>query len=240
VDIKTGGWASSTQAWIDFVDGTDPNRDFVIDAAMLDKLKNVSGTRVLDEGCGEGRICRQLARGGAETIGLDPTPEMIEQAIARHESGQYIEGYAENMPFLDNSFDTVVSYVSLCDMPDYRSAITEMARVLKPKGALLVAIHNAFCTTSPTGWLKNQQGEKQIFPVDNYTFEWGSKVAWKGIEVVNYHRPMSDYMKAFLSQQLTLKSYEEPLPSAQDVRDHPNVKDYLRVPVFVVMEWQKE
>ena len=104
---------------------------------------------------------------------------------------------------------------------------------------MVVAMHNAFVTTSPTGWLKDECGTKTLFPVDHYTFESGSKVAWRGIEVVNYHRPMSAYMSAFLDEGLHLVSYEEPLPSPQDVTDHPDLADYLRVSVFTVMEWAK-
>jgi len=104
---------------------------------------------------------------------------------------------------------------------------------------MVVALHNAFITTSPTGWMKDESGKKIKFPVDHYTFESGSKVAWRGIEVVNYHRPMSAYMSAFLNEGLRLVSYEEPLPSPESVTDHPDLADYLRVSVFTVMEWAK-
>ena len=237
--VGDNGWAGSAAAWVEFIDETDPNRAYVLDPVMNSKTAEVKGLRVLDVGCGEGRFCRALSERGAATVGIDPTPALLEVARARHPEGEYVECGAEAMPFKDREFDVVVSYVSLCDIPDYRAAIKEKARVLKPAGRMVVALHNAFVTTSPTGWLKDESGRKIVFPVDHYTFESASKVAWCGIEVVNYHRPMSAYMSAFLDEGLHLVSYEEPLPSPQDVTDHPDLADYLRVSVFTVMEWAK-
>ena len=138
-----------------------------------------------------------------------------------------------------NPLDLAVSYVSLCDIPDYRRAIAEMARVLKSGGRLLAALHTPFATTSPTGWLRDEHGAKTVFPVDHYTFESGTKVSWRGIEVVNYHRPQAGYMRAFLAAGLVLADYAEPLPDAEAIAACPSVADYLRVPVFTLMEWEK-
>lgn len=239
MEVETSLWDESADAWVEFVDGVDPNREYVLDPVMNALTADVDGLRVLDVGCGEGRFCRVLAERGAETVGVDPTVSLLERARERHAGGEYVECGAESMPFSDGSFDMVVSYVSLCDIPDYRAGIAEMARVLTPGGRMLIALHNAFATTSPTGWIK-EDGKKIVFPVDNYSFEWGSKVSWRGIEIVNYHRPMGDYMTAFLSNGLRLVSYEEPLPSPQDINAHPYLEDYLRVCIFVVQEWVKE
>lgn len=53
------------------------------------------------------------------------------------------EGDAHRLDFADNSFDTVVCTFSLCAIPDHRSAIKEMHRVLRPGGLLLLADHVA-------------------------------------------------------------------------------------------------
>ncbi|MCH7944848.1 MAG: class I SAM-dependent methyltransferase [Armatimonadetes bacterium] len=233
------GWAGSAAAWVEFVDATDPNRAYVLDPAMAEKAGDVRGLRALDVGCGEGRFCRLLSERGAATVGVDPTPALLEVARDRHPEGEYVEARAEQLPFEDASFDLAVSYVTLCDIPDYRRAISEMARVLKGGGRLLAAIHTPFVTTSPTGWLRDENGAKTIFPVDCYTFESGTKVSWRGIEVVNYHRPQAGYMRAFLAAGLILADYAEPLPDADAIAACPEVADYLRVPVFTVMEWAK-
>jgi ubiquinone/menaquinone biosynthesis C-methylase UbiE len=51
------------------------------------------------------------------------------------------EANAEDLPFSNDRFDTVVCTLSLCTIPDYERAITEMARVLRPGGWLLLLDH---------------------------------------------------------------------------------------------------
>jgi len=51
------------------------------------------------------------------------------------------EGDAQQLPFPDTSFDTVVCTLSLCNIPDNRRAIAEMKRVLRPGGRLLLLDH---------------------------------------------------------------------------------------------------
>lgn len=226
-------------AWAAFVDGVDTNREFVLDPVMIERCGDVRGLRVLDVGCGEGRFCRKLYELGALTVGLDPTTVLLDLARSRHPEGEYVEGVAESMPFEDGSFDLVVSYVTLLDMPDYRRAIAEMVRVLRPGGRLLAANLNSVSSTAIRGWHKGANDELLHMPVDNYSFEWGAVVEWRGIKIVNYHRPLEDYMDAFLSHGLRLTAYLEPIPAPDAIEEHPRLAEYWRVRHFVVLEWTK-
>ncbi|UYM05670.1 class I SAM-dependent methyltransferase [Solicola gregarius] len=77
--------------------------------------------------------------------GLDLSPEML--AIAKDAAshiGRTVtlkEGDAHQLPYPDESFDTVVCVFSLCNITDMRKAIAEMHRVLRPGGPLLLADH---------------------------------------------------------------------------------------------------
>ena len=239
VATESQHWNDSAQAWLDFVDGSDPNRDCVLDPAMLRLCGDVRGLRVLDVGCGDGRFCRMLSERGAVTTGIDPTAALLAVARERHPEGDYVEAFAESLPVAGAGFDLVVSYVTLCDIADYRKGIGEMARALKPGGRLLVANLNSVSSTAIEGWHKGEDGRQLHMPVDNYTFEWGAIVQWRGIRIVNYHRPMCDYMDAFLSQGLALTKFEEPIPSPEQIKERPRLAEYLRVRHFVVMEWRK-
>jgi len=81
----------------------------------------------------------------AHITGIELSPAML--AITRQRAtdlgidADLREGDAEALPFADNSFDTVVCVLSLCTIPDPAKAITEMARVLKPGGKLLLLDH---------------------------------------------------------------------------------------------------
>lgn len=231
------GWPESADAWIrDMGEFGDFGRRYVLDPVMLPRAINGS-TRALDIGCGEGRFCRMLRQHGVDATGVDPTPALLDAARRKDPEGQYFEGCAEALPFADASFDLAVSYLSLVDIPDVRKAIPEMARVLKPGGRLLIANLNSFNSAcADRGWMKDPAGRKLHYAVDQYLEERAMWVAWRGIRIVNHHRPLSLYMRLLLEAGLELTYFDEPLP----VADAPErAVDYARVPWFLVMEWRK-
>lgn len=82
---------------------------------------------------------------GVKLTGVDLSPAMLQ--IAHTRAGalgrevDLLEADAQALPFDDASFDTVVSTLSLCGIPDERMAIAEMSRVLRPGGRLLLLDH---------------------------------------------------------------------------------------------------
>jgi SAM-dependent methyltransferase len=232
-------WQASADAWIaDMGEHGDFGRRYVLDPIMLPRALTRSPKKALDVGCGEGRFCRMLKLHGVDVTGIDPTPAMITAARARDADGAYLEAMAERLPFADNSFDLVVSYLSLIDILDIHAAIPEMARVLNPGGALLIANLNSFNTAcADTGWIKGSAGERLYYPIDNYLQERSMWIEYRGIRIQNHHRPMSTYLRALLDAGLWLAYFDEPAPSA----DAPISKatNYRRAPWFLVMEWVK-
>jgi len=108
------------------------------------------GRRALDVCCGTGDLALTLARRGADTIGLDFTPSMLEVAAARGRmSGsrgglpaggavpQFVLGDAQHLPFGDNLFDIVTVGYGLRNLASWESGLAEMARVARPGGRLL-------------------------------------------------------------------------------------------------------
>src|SRR5207302_7962175 len=143
--------------------------------------------------------------------GIDTTPALLASARARDPECTFLEAAAERLPFDDNAFDLVISYLSLIDIPDMQAAISEMARVLKPGGALLIANLNSF-NTACSGWVKGGAGERLYFPIDNYLQERSIWIEYRGIRVMNHHRPMSTYMRALLDAGLRPTYLDEPAP----------------------------
>jgi ubiquinone/menaquinone biosynthesis C-methylase UbiE len=161
-------WQASADAWIaDMGEFGDFGRRHVLDPVMLARTLLRSPEKALDVGCGEGRFCRMLKSHGVGVTGIDPTPALLAAARARDPECTYLEAEAERLPFDDNAFDLVISYLSLIDIPDMQAAILEMARVLNPGGAVLIANLNSF-NTACSGWVKGDAGEHLYFPIDNY------------------------------------------------------------------------
>jgi ubiquinone/menaquinone biosynthesis C-methylase UbiE len=236
--MSDGGWKASAKAWIaDMGETGDYGRQFVLDAPLIARLRLLSGGRALDVGCGEGRFCRILRREGFDPVGLDPTAELLDAARAQDPDSLYVEGLGEALDFPDNSFDLVVSCLSLIDIEPAGQAIAEMVRVLKPGGTLLAANLTSFSTArAHDGWQRNLLGRKTHFAIDRYLEARAEWQRWRGIEIVNWHRPLKDYMQWFLSQGLVLTHFDEPAPTGGPSERGAS---YSRVPWYVIMEWRK-
>jgi ubiquinone/menaquinone biosynthesis C-methylase UbiE len=233
------GWQASADAWIaDQGENGDFSRRYVLDPVMVPRALAHSPKNVLDVGCGEGRFCRLLRKNGVACTGIDPTPALLATARKRDPGGFYVKGEAEHLPFGNESFDLVVSYLTLIDIPDIHVAIPEMARVLRPGGSLLIANLNGFNTACcDVGWIKDSEGKRRFYPLDRYMEERVMWLEYRGIRIVNHHRPMSTYMRALLDQGLRLVYFDEPLPVAET--HTKKAAEYRRAPWFHVMEWQK-
>jgi demethylmenaquinone methyltransferase/2-methoxy-6-polyprenyl-1,4-benzoquinol methylase len=96
---------------------------------------------VLDVGCGTGAHLELYVDSGAECVGLDASPAMLEQASARLGERADLElGDATALPHSDSSFDLVFTSLFLHELEESArvAAISEMARVVKPDGRILV------------------------------------------------------------------------------------------------------
>ncbi len=234
---SSNGWAASADAWIASLgeDG-DYSRKFILDEPMIERIRNRNFRKALDVGCGEGRFCRMMQALGITTIGVDPTLALIERARMLDPQGEYRIGRAETLEVEEESFDVVVSYLSLIDIPDIANAALRMVRALRPGGALLIANLTSFNTAGmPEGWKPDIDG-KLRFCIDNYLEERTIWVEWRSIQVQNWHRPLSAYLALLLGCGLELKHFDEPAPTGGDPR---TAERYRRVPWFHIMEWKK-
>ena len=108
---------------------------------LLRLLDLRAGDRLLDVGCGTGVLLDQISRRGSVVClyGIDPSSGMLRRARQRlADRAHLIQGEGAALPFADRSFGTVVSTSSLRYWPDAGDGFREIARVLQPKGRLLL------------------------------------------------------------------------------------------------------
>ncbi len=109
---------------------------------ILELLKP-HGARIIDIGCGRGKITRLLTELGADVVGIDPGERQLEHARAIPPVGgeTFLEGIAESLPFDDQSIDIALFFNSFHHVPQtsFRAAIEEAHRVLRPQGKLYFA-----------------------------------------------------------------------------------------------------
>lgn len=113
------------------------------DAVMSALLREPPG-RVLDVGCGTGilteRIQQEFAR--ARVAGCDFSSGMLRQAARRRSGPDWVRANALQLPFVDQSWDAVVSTEAFHWFPNQGAALREFLRVLRPGGRLLVSLIN--------------------------------------------------------------------------------------------------
>ena len=115
----------------------NPSNRHVADAEnrlMVDLLKPSRGESVLDIGCGTGTGFLPFFDLGLQVTGLDPSPYMLD--IAYRNAGDRADlhrGFAEDLPFEDNSFNYACMTTTLEFVEDPKKAVEEAARVAKDK-----------------------------------------------------------------------------------------------------------
>jgi ubiquinone/menaquinone biosynthesis C-methylase UbiE len=114
---------------------------------LVEQAAPAPGQRILDLGCGTGTLAIQVKRRepGAEVVGLDADPAMLSQAREKAERAgvelTLTEGFSNELPFEDGSFDRVLStlFFHHLDPEPKRQTAREIARVLSKGGELHVA-----------------------------------------------------------------------------------------------------
>ncbi|WP_284125623.1 class I SAM-dependent methyltransferase [Parerythrobacter aestuarii] len=110
------------------------------------RIVPLANGHVFELGCGGG-INQQFYNPDAidSYAGIDPDPTLLEYARAEaQKKGWNVDirsGIGEDIPFDDNSFDTVVCTYTMCSVQDQAQVIREMRRILKPGGKLLFLEH---------------------------------------------------------------------------------------------------
>ena len=103
-------------------------------------LRHLEGFRkVLSVGCGPAIIEIALCDAGFQVTGLDVSRETLERAP---DGIRAVVAHAGDMPFPESSFDAVIYVASLQFIKDYREALENTARVLRPAGKLIVMLLN--------------------------------------------------------------------------------------------------
>lgn len=167
--------------------------------ALCDLLPSLKSKRVLDVGCGTGRVTSILADGGAACIvGIDFSFSMLEQASTQLRSSpntHLIAAAGQRLPFADNSFDLVTCSLMISHLEDLFGVVAELARLIKPGGRMLISEFHPFWHL--LGWDRSFQKQKN------------GQVARIRIRYFRYL--YEDYFQAFKAAKLEIEAIREPL-----------------------------
>lgn len=191
----------------------------IIFPAIMEQLGNVKGKRILDYGCGDGRLSRKMAESGAGVVGVDTSPSMIKvaQKKTKQKDVSYLHMQENNLQFLSNgSFDVVVAnlvFMMIQSKEEIEQSMKEMHRVLKKDGRIIYSL------THPCFVDRGAHDYKNIFPDGKFNYmkeEYPYKFVLQdaqGKEVdenfYDYHHRLSTYLNETIQSGFTIQHVEE-------------------------------
>ena len=174
--------------------------------AMLGLAGEVSGRRILDAGCGSGPLSAALRAKGAVVTGIDASAAMVDLARQRlgEDADVHVADLGAPLPFADAEFDDVVASLVLHYLEDWAGPLSELRRVLKPGGRLMVSVNHpsAYAIVYP---------EADYFAVTKYSedYTFDGQVTW----LTFWHRPLHAMTDAFAAAGFRIATVSEPPPA---------------------------
>jgi len=222
------------EAYASVID-TKPHNAYYERPATLSLLPEVRGKRVLDAACGPGVYAEWLLSRGAEVVGVDASPKMVE--LARRRLGPTVNVHHADLTrpltFLDSeSFDIVLSPLTMNYIKDWQPVFREFHRVLRTGGYFI------FSVTNPSF-------DSVSFKSSNY-FETelvGSE--WKGFEKVkvympSFRRSLEATLNPVIEAGFRLEKILEPRPTEEFKKAEPaDYEKLLEQPIFLCIRARK-
>ncbi len=118
-------------------------------------LRTQPEDRLLDAGCGTGHFAAALLERVASVVALDASFEMLEYARRKHRIHELLQGDVESLPFVTDSFDTIMIITVFEFLKNPQRALAEIYRALKLSGHVVVGILDR---QSPWGILRRIRG----------------------------------------------------------------------------------
>lgn len=168
--------------------------------------------RILDVGCGDGRLSAWLAGGGATLVGIEPSPPMADAALRRGIPGfRLVRGGAEDAP-IEGEFGFVLASMSLDHVVDVGAVLARLARHLRPGGRLVVTTEHALRTAPADGKRWAEEPGCRVARVRDYATAGTRLFRWFGRPepVPVEHRPLGDWVAKGRDAGLVLVALEEP------------------------------
>lgn len=195
----------------------------------IDELKLSDRDSVLDAGCGSGLFSHLAIQQGAQLIGIDAAPGLLEVARSRNPHNNFLEEDLEAMPFADESFDVVAGFNSFQYAGSFDNALKEAARVLKPGGRLVLGIWDKPEASDATNVLKAISSllppPPPGMPGPFALSEDGRIVAackQQGLQVVFQRTVACPFL--YRSKEEAVKSFMGTGPAAAAMNSHPQEK----------------
>ena len=216
------------------IDKSSPYNTLYERPAMMGRFpERLDGMNVLDAGCAAGWYSEALADRGADVTGIDISEEMIGAATKRagEKANFLVHDLTEKLPFRDQSFDWVISSLTLHYVENWDLVLSEFHRVLKPGGRLLYSIHHPFMDF-------HEFKRPDYFAREMLTDTWVKPNIT--IDVSFYRRPLQEIITS-TSKYFSVEHVIEPQPVERlKDEDQKTFDKLMKTPHFLIIESAKK
>lgn len=206
--------------------------------AMRSQLPPLTGKRVLDLGCGFGKMCRYaVEEGAARAVGVDISSKMLAKARADSADARinYVQSALEDLSFAPASFDVVMSALALHYVDRYDLICAKVKSWLTAGGAFVFSVEHPMATAYPVVGYLAGRGEGEHWEIDNYKVEGIRHTQWFVDDVIKYHRSVETYVNTLIDKGFTIARLVEPEATADEIRARPELREESRRPTFMLL-----
>jgi SAM-dependent methyltransferase len=204
--------------------------------ALFEELGPVSGVRVLDLGCGDAEIGRELLNAGAARYrGIDGSARMIEAArrTLKGTTGEVVLCNIEDLAEAAESFDLVLSRMTLHYVADLERVLRACRACLAPGGRLVFTVVHPIITSHDAR--ESSTEPRQNWIVDGYFFTGPRDQQWLGSRTVWHHRTIEDYVTELRNAGFALFNLRECAPSREQFDDDAEYERRSRIPLMLLV-----
>jgi SAM-dependent methyltransferase len=230
-------WEANAGYWVRVIrEHRDRYRTELTDPALLEAIGACAGQKVLDAGCGEGYMARDLTALGADVVGVDACQGLVEAATRFAPGGPFVCGSVDALPLGDAIFDLVVCNHLFSHLHDPAGAIGEFGRVLRSGGRLVIlTLHPCFYTEG------SESGARESVPASRYFTSRGIDQHFlvDGLEspsqITSWLRPLEYYAATLRDAGFVITDLREPHPTDDRLRHDPWWREGFPVPLFILL-----
>lgn len=234
-------WKKNADFWIKIIrENLDPFRLVVTNKAILKALDREKNLKILDAGCGEGYLCRILAKKGHRVFGIDSCSKLIKAAKDLERKKPLGIKYSiddfrkTNFPSL--FFDVILSHQSIIEIANPRKAFKEFSRILKRRGRLILLFLHPCFEINPQK-LKNIPFSSVYFQKTQIKKEYYLVSGIKSPSCYFYlHLPLSKWIELLTKSGFLIEKIKEPHPSLTLLKTDKWWRENFERPLFILIE----
>ena len=215
--------------------GAAPN-ELLEQPVFAELVGEVRAMDICELGCGDGSYGRSLLEQGCHSYrGVDASDRRVEAArrVLAGTQARVTHERIEELELADESFDLVLSRMTLHWVEDLAPVFAQLCRALRPRGRLVFSVEHPVLTCCDVSREEGQGRTRWV--VDDY-FVPGPRVShWFGARVQKYHRSIEQYFQLLRSHGFEVDDLREATPSAQHISDPAELRRRQRVPVVLLL-----